>query len=274
MARRCLSSPFRSLYCNRARVFYERRPFFVLYKLASMGVNSSLCAGICMLLLRIKGTPFPPWSKVKFPNIFFEIYTVSTQTATRMLPNGMRINVPLFGYGARITNLESEQNASLTIDLFLKLTPNSQVGIGEASGTVPDWPLDPNLSLNMIQMPIVLTPGTTIGGDLVYDVSMITAFGQPADPPKIRFRIQDHISHQAKDVIMEASFGRFSRDDMIDSRGGVEIVEAQEDVESSGTTNASGPNPPEQSSPPLADGPQPSDPQTVSRVLATCPFPC
>jgi hypothetical protein len=208
----------------------------------------------------IKGSPFPPWSRVRFPNIFFEIYTVSTQTATRMLSNGMRISVPLFGYGARITNLESEQNASLTIDLFLKLTPNSQGGIGEARGTVPDWPLDPNLSLNMIQMPIVLIPGTTIGGDLVYEISMITAFGQPSDPPKIRFRIQDHLSHQAKDVIMEASFGRFSRDDMIDSRGGVEIVEAQEDVESSDTTNAGGPNPPEQSSPPLTDGPQPSDP--------------
>lgn len=188
-------------------------------------------------LCAIKATPFPPWVKVRFPNILFEIYGGSRHATTRLLPNGMRDNVALTGYRMRITNLENEQNASLTFTLFLKLDPGPQGGVGEAVGFVPDWPLDPNLSLKVIQMPIVLAPGTSIGGDLVYDMSMSTAFGPLAQPPQTRFRIEDHISRQAKDVVMEASLGRFSRDDMIDSCVGARIVEPQQGAEPAETPN-------------------------------------
>jgi hypothetical protein len=81
-------------------------------------------------------------------------------------------DVRLQRWRVRITNLETEQNASLTISLFVRLVPGSRGQIGESIWTVPDWPLDPTFGLDQIEMPIILPPGVTKGGDLVYEVSV------------------------------------------------------------------------------------------------------
>jgi hypothetical protein len=176
----------------------------------------------------IRGWPFPPGAKQKFPDIFFEVYGGSALTTTYTFPNGMEKSVPLAGYKVRITNLEHEQNANLTIDAFLKLDPGPEGGFDEAILFPLDWPLDPKVPLKSIDRTIVLGPGTTISGDLVYETSMVGGYGPLASPPSARFRIFDHISNEARDVIMEgSSLGKFGRNDMVSSRGGAEIVKPQ-----------------------------------------------
>lgn len=185
----------------------------------------------------IKGRPFPPWAKLKFPNIYFEVYGGSVLTTTHTYPNGMQTQVPLTGYKVRITNLEHEQNASLTIDAFLKLAPGPHGGFNEAILFPVDWPLDPNLPLKGMERTIVLAPGTSISGDLVYETSMVGGYGPLANPASTRFRIKDHISDEARDVVMEASLGKFGRKDMASSRGGVEIVQPQKAAADPGEVN-------------------------------------
>jgi hypothetical protein len=171
----------------------------------------------------ILGMAFPPWAKARFPNVYLEIYGGVQVTTTRVHPNGMQLDTPIMGYKARITNLENEQNASLTIRPFLKLEPGSAGRIGEAICTDVDWPLDPNLGLRVIEMPILLTPGTAIGGDLVYEVSLWPG-SKLASPVQVRFQLMDHISDQKMNVVMKASMGKFSRKDMTPAKGGVEIL--------------------------------------------------
>src|ERR1017187_8811229 len=62
-----------------------------------ISITTFVLAFACFLCA-IKAAPFPPWVRVKFPNIFFEIYGGSRHTTTRLLPNGMRDNVALTGY--------------------------------------------------------------------------------------------------------------------------------------------------------------------------------
>jgi hypothetical protein len=185
----------------------------------------------------IVGTPFPPWAKVEFPNINLEIYHVTNQVirhrvsdSTDYLPYD---DSRVLTYRIRVTNLEAEQNASLTFSLFLKLVPGSRAYLGETRGFIPDWPLDPSLGLDKIRMPIILAPGTSVGGDLIYEISPIDLTRWPtiAQPTRVRFRIDDHISGQRRDLMIDGDlaslggYGAFGRDDMLPSGfSGVEIL--------------------------------------------------
>ena len=197
----------------------------------------------------IKAVAFPPWAKLNFPNISIDIYGGSDIATAQTVANGMQVPAHLRGFKVRITNLENEQNASLTITLFLKLVPGSRGSIGEAVATVPHWSLDPNLSLDVIHMPMVLSPGTTIGGDLVYEIAMYASLNLASGPRTKRLRIVDHISGQARDVVMEGDLGVFGRDDMVASRRGVEILESEEKPKTAEAPDTSGASPPEQSPP-------------------------
>lgn len=181
--------------------------------------------GFACFACAILGVAFPPWTKPKFPNISVEIYGAGTMGTQHSIPTGpgsnvMIVNAQLRAWRVRITNLETEQNASLTISLYVKLKPGSQGRVGETIWSVPDWPLDPNLGLDKIEMPLILPPGTTKGGYLVYEVSMFDYQGV-AQPLRKRFSITDHVSGQRKDIVTDADLGNFGRDDMItpDHRG-------------------------------------------------------
>ncbi len=171
----------------------------------------------------IVGLPFPPWVKVKFPDLYLDIFGRGEFATMRELTNGMKIPAKLVLFRVRITNLESEQNVSLTIYPYFKLVPGSAGRLGEALASVADWPLDPTLPLRIIQMPIPLAPGTAVGGDLVYELSTYGP-GKLAEPEAVRLSLFDHVSNQTMDVLMPASIGRFRRDDMTRSRGGIEIL--------------------------------------------------
>jgi hypothetical protein len=207
-----------------ALAYFTKEAHFSLYTSWQMpaALGAFILAFACFAAA-ILGMAFPPWVKVKFPNVYIEIYGGIQATTTRAIPNGMQLDTPIVGYKVRITNLESEQNASLTIRPFLKLEPGSAGRIGEAICTDIDWPLDPNLGLRVIEMPILLAPGTAIGGDLVYEVSRWPG-SKLASPPQVRFQLMDHISDQKMNVVMKASMAKFSRKDMAPAKGGVEIL--------------------------------------------------
>lgn len=191
---------------------------------------------------------FPPWAKLKFPDVYVEIYGAGDAIMKHTLSNGMQVFASLRWYKVRITSLENEQNASLTIRPFLKLEPGSAGRIGEAICTDVDWPLDPNLGLKMIEMPILLAPGTAVGGDLAYEIS-IWPGGKLATPRQTRLELTDHISNQRMNLIMNADLGKFSRKDMAASQGGVEILAPEYEVPSVPPANGDAPSPSEHSPP-------------------------
>jgi hypothetical protein len=171
----------------------------------------------------ILGFVFPPWAGAKFPDIYFDIYSRGEFTTTRTLPLGMEVPANLVLFKVRITNLEREQNVSLTIAPYFKLVPGSAGRLGEAYATAVDWQLDPNLQLRPIEMPIQIAPGTTVAGDLVYELRTY-GLGKLAEPERVRVSLFDHISNRTMEIRMTASIGRFRRDDMARCRGGPEIL--------------------------------------------------
>jgi hypothetical protein len=213
--------------------YFTKEQYFSFY--TSWEAWASVAAfilGFACFACAILGVAFPPWAKPKFPNISVEIYGAADMTTHHMLPmgpdhTGMIVQTKLRAWHVRITNLETEQNASLTINLYVKLVPGSQGRVGESNWTVPDWPLDPDLGLDKIDMPIILTPGTTKGGHLVYEISGfdLAKWQDVVQPLRKRFAITDHISGQQRDIVTEADLGNFGRDKMItpDHRG-VEIL--------------------------------------------------
>jgi hypothetical protein len=70
-------------------------------------------------------------------------------------------------------------------------------------------------------MPIALSPGTAVGGDLVYEVNRVFR-EMIADPFDGWLVIEDHIS--AKWMKVRAQMGLFGRDDMEPAIAGVEIL--------------------------------------------------
>lgn len=195
--------------------------------------------GFACFACAISGVFFPPWTKVKFPNIYLEIWNFSnrvTRHAVDAAPNTLGVgDARILAHYVRITNLETEQNASLSFVTYVKLVPGSRGYIGETKGYAVDWPLDPNLGLlEKLRMPIVIAPGTSVAGDLVYGISMIDSmqWATIAQPLRVRFSIVDHISGQQRDLTIDADlrnsggYGNFSRDDMVpsDPHGGVEVL--------------------------------------------------
>jgi hypothetical protein len=79
----------------------------------------------------IKRWPFPPWVKISFPNISLNVYGTGTVRAKRELYGGMKVATELLSFRSRFVNLESEQNASLTVRLYLKLRPGLAGRVGE-----------------------------------------------------------------------------------------------------------------------------------------------
>jgi hypothetical protein len=203
--------------------YFTKEQNFSFYTCWEAGASVvAFALGFACFACAILGVPFPPWVKPKFPNISVEIYGAADAVTHHMIPMGpnrqaMIMEVKLRAWRVRIINLETEQNASLTISLFVKVVPGSRGRIGDTVWSVPDWPLDPNLGLDKIEMPITLAPGMTKGGYLVYEVSGydLANWQDVPEPLQKRFAIIDHISGQRRDIVTEADLGNFGRDKMI-----------------------------------------------------------
>jgi hypothetical protein len=215
--------------------YFTKEPNFSFYTSWEAWASVAVFAlGFACFGCAIWGIPFLPWAKMKFPDIRVDIYdggSISTQCPIPSAP-GTVSNVPanLKLWRVRITNLENEQNASLTINLFVKVIPGSKGRAAESEWYVPDWPLDPVFGVNKLDMPIILAPGTTAGGYLAceigrYDVAHWRRYTQPLQK---RFSITDHVSGQRKDIVTELDQGNFGRANMIMSNHpGPEILERE-----------------------------------------------
>lgn len=209
--------------------YFTKEPSFSFYTSWQLWASIAVFAlGFACFACAILGISFPPGAKPKFPNVSVEIYGGADMVTQRTIPMGpnrapMILGAKLRAWRVRITNLETEQNASLTIDLYVKLVPGSKGRVGESIWSVPDWPLDPNLGLDKLEMPITLTPGMTKGGYLVYEVSGydLANWQNVPEPLQKRFAITDHISRQQRDIVTEYDSGNFDRDKMVtlDHRG-------------------------------------------------------
>lgn len=192
--------------------------------------------GFACFACAISGVHFPPWAKVKFPNVYLEIWDFSNRVTRHAVDPESNVqgfvDARILAHYVRITNLETEQNASLTFVVYVKLVPGSDGYLGETKGSDADWPLNPNLGLlEKLRMPIVIAPGTSVAGDLVYQISMIDSmqWAKIAQPVRVRFSIVDHISGQRRDLTIDADlrssggYGNFNRDNMVPSDPGGEV---------------------------------------------------
>lgn len=227
-----------------ALAYFTKEQGFSLYTswqmLTSIVVFALAFACFCLAIL---GKAFPPWDKLKFPDIYFEVCSSSTRMESYTYPNGTESPFVLGEYRVRITNMEREQNACLTIRIFLKLEPGSYGPMGEAEGIPLERPLESSIfSVNIIQMPIVVIPGTTVGGDLAFRTFL--DWGRLDESRQARFEIMDHISRKRMSIIDVTHLGVFGVDNMIPSSGEPEILGPEYKFENDGEAISSEQTPP------------------------------
>jgi hypothetical protein len=232
MARSSVSSALCGFYRYRACVLYEMGPFLILHVLGVVGLCRGLHMWLRVFACAIRGVPFLPWTKPKFPNILVDISAAADIPTQYTIPMGssgnvMKVSTRLRSWRVQITNLEPEQNASLTIWLYVKLLPGSRGQVGESIWTPPRWPIDPALGLKQLDMPIIIEPGKSAGGDLVFEIDGIdlARWGDVVQPLQKRFVITDRTSGQQKEIVTEADVGNFDRSKMTPmSHPGLEIL--------------------------------------------------
>lgn len=173
----------------------------------------------------IKGTAFPPWATPNFPNLNIEIYAVLDMKVNKVLPNGMRVPTTLQGYQVRITNLETEQNASLSVTAFLRYIPGSAGRVGEEVGSDLANTVEPPLPFTPISNnnPITLAPATTVGGWLIYEFAFYGLRGRYVSPQETRLNIWDHITNSRMDIIT-TGIGNFGRSEMTVGKRGFQVL--------------------------------------------------
>lgn len=204
-----------------------------------------LAAFVCFLGA-IRVWSFPPRKKLTFPNVQVHVYgngVTNTDHTVYVHGASSALITPatLYIFKVRIVNLEAEQNANLTVRIYVKLVPGSFDVIGETIWLPPDWSLSPTLNLTPLQMPIVLQPGTAISGDLVYEM---TSHYQYASPFSARLELEDHVS--GKRVSIPAQMGKFDKRTMVASSGGAQILEEGQRIQTDqqGGADQTSPEPP------------------------------
>lgn len=212
-----------------ALAYFTKEQYFSLYTswqmLVAIGV---FVLAFVFFLGAILVWPFPPWVKPRFPDITVDIYSADFITTEREVMPNFRVPASLLAYKARITNMEKEQNASLTIRFYLKLVPGSRGRVGETIARDVDWVIDPSLGLDPLPETLDLAPGTSVNGNLVYEVPISDKI---AEPRRTRFVIEDHISAKRMEKILEGNpLPRFTQADMSPAKGGVEILGPEYEV--------------------------------------------
>jgi hypothetical protein len=190
-------------------------------------------AAFACLLCAIKGVRLPPWKKIEFPDIKVHVHGEGFNTVERVITapgmaKNLVTNEVLKRYMVRIVNMEEQQNASLTIRLYVKLKPGS---FGPALETVCpplSWNLPPDSGLNPIQMPVVLQPGVAVGGDLLYVMGGGFEF---AEPFEAYLELDDHAT--GKRMRIPAHMGEFDKKTMVRSSGDVKISDEKKEEEKS-----------------------------------------
>lgn len=173
-----------------------------------------------------------------FPNIRVEISGTGSIETERDSGSGLAVPARVRSISARITNLETERNANLTVLLYVKLIPGSWGRVGEATCPPVAWDLS-SLSLSPISMPVALTPGGTVSGHLVYEMPGYYA-NKIAEPVSARLELWDHVTDRR--MAIPAEIGSYDKSDMAASSGDAEIlgpqIESQADQGDAGLRSA------------------------------------
>lgn len=168
----------------------------------------------------IQSWPFPPGAKPAFPGLEVEIFGAGSLDTQRESGSGLAVPAHLQTFSSRFTN-PGTQAASLTVLLYVKLIPGSWGRVGEAVCPPPDWALTPSLSLNPIDMPFELGPGSTREGHLVYEIPGYY-LDKIAEPVRGRLELWDHLTD--KRMSMPAEIGSHDKSRMVPSSGSAEVL--------------------------------------------------
>jgi hypothetical protein len=177
-----------------ALAYFTKEPYFSLYDSWQFLVSClTFTLGFGCFLAAVLHRLFPPWAKAKFPNINVIINGVGHISTHREMSNGIKLPAQLISYRTNVTNLEREQNANLTFGLRFEPMPGSGDVAGETHGVPVDWTVDSTLSLSPLPRTLNLAPGTTVSGDLVFQI-MHTDASAASQPKLTRLVIKDYVS--------------------------------------------------------------------------------
>lgn len=169
----------------------------------------------------ISSWTFPPWVRQGFPDIRVQIFGAGLIDTERESGAGMDVPARLRSFHARFTNSGAQQQASLTVLLYVKLIPGSWGRAGEAACPRPDWTLPPSLGLSPISMPFALPPGEAVDGHLVYEIPRYY-LDKIAEKMNARLELLDHVT--GKRMSIRAEIGDYDKSQMTASSGGAEVL--------------------------------------------------
>lgn len=147
----------------------------------------------------------------RFPPITLNIYAAGSTQTERESGSGLDVTAHLRSLTVQITNTSTHQPASLTIRLYITLTPGSWGQASEFLAPPPTWTLPPALNLHPLPTPIHLPPGDTTSGQLIFELPSYH-LNQIATPLTARLEITDHTSTTT--VTLPAKTGTYNPDNM------------------------------------------------------------
>ena len=186
-----------------------------------LGTLASFLAAFSCFYGAIRGWPFPPGLRPGFPDVRVEIYGASSVATEHEAGTGLVVPVQLRTFSVQLSSAETQQNADLTITLYVQLVPGSWGPVGEAVCPPPDWALPPSLGLHAMSMPIPLAAGNSVSGQLVYEIPGYY-LDKIVPPMTARLEIWDQVTGQRREI--PALVGRYETSDMSASSGGARLI--------------------------------------------------
>lgn len=162
----------------------------------------------------------PVQRRLAFPDIRMEISGTGSIDTEREADTGLDVPAHLRSFNVRWAN-QTQQEAVLTVLLYVKLVPGSWGRVGEAICPPPSWPLPPSLNLSPMGQPFALAPGADITGQLVFEVPRYY-LDSLANPPEARLEVADDVS--GKKMSARAELGQYDRGTMTPATGGVAML--------------------------------------------------
>jgi hypothetical protein len=207
--------------------FSKEARYSLFWNFWMMAACASFVAAYASFFAAIRGWPFPPWVRPRFPNIEVEIYGTGFVDTEREAGTGLAVPTRLRSVNARFSNRETERSARLTVLLYVKLIPGSWGRAGEFVCPPPEWVLPPSLSLDPLSMPIALPPGAALGGHLIYEIPRYY-MDKIAEPMTARLELWDRISERRMNI--PAEIGNYDRSQMASSSGEIETLGREYDT--------------------------------------------
>jgi hypothetical protein len=162
----------------------------------------------------------PVQRRLAFPDIRMEITGTGSIETEREADTGLDVPAHLRSFNVRWAN-ETQQEAVLTILLYVQLVPGSWGRVGEAICPPPSWPLPPSLNLSPMSQPFALAPGAAVTGQLVFEIPRYY-LDSLANPPAARLEIADEVS--GKKMSARAELGQYDKGTMTPAAGGVAML--------------------------------------------------